>query len=410
MDKIRVAILYPADPAGTIPGGIDTFIRGILRWAPPDITFSLVGISTDPGARPASRWSNCRLGRASFEFFPVILVKNPGLRSLVPLSLRYSLSLAIKNIVQRVTHGFDVLEFHRVEPSVLFFFDSRPKNIFVHQNAGVLFNKSSDIRWKHMPRLFRWLEDCLLPRMNTIFAVSEDATLAYKQRYPRVAERIRFIPTWVDPDVYHPISEGDRQELKPKLAATYGFDIKETVVISVGRLDYSKDPLLLLEAFAGAVGCLGRAHLIFVGDGVLRDAMAERVTQLGLSRNVSLVGLRSPSEVADMLRISGIFVLSSAYECMPMCVLEALGSGVPVAATDVGEIRRIVKPGINGEIAKERSADALGEAIVSCYNNLDRYSGVPCLESVAQYVPEKVLAPVYENYRRLATENRETKI
>lgn len=37
----RVRIFYPVDPVGTVPSGIDTFIRGLITWAPPDLSFSL---------------------------------------------------------------------------------------------------------------------------------------------------------------------------------------------------------------------------------------------------------------------------------------------------------------------------------------------------------------------------------
>jgi glycosyltransferase involved in cell wall biosynthesis len=117
---------------------------------------------------------------------------------------------------------------------------------------------------------------------------------------------------------------------------------------------------------------------------------------------VILAGLRSPAEIADLLRVSTVFVLSSAYEGMPMCILEALGSGLPVAVTDVGELRRIIQPGVNGEIASEHSPDALSSAILLCINHYDAYSGKPCLDVAMNYTPSKVLEQVYQNYRRLA--------
>ena len=52
MSASRVRIFYPADPVGVVPGGIDTFIRGILKWAPEDIEFSLIGMTTDAVERP----------------------------------------------------------------------------------------------------------------------------------------------------------------------------------------------------------------------------------------------------------------------------------------------------------------------------------------------------------------------
>lgn len=85
-----------------------------------------------------------------------------------------------------------------------------------------------------------------------------------------------------------------------------------------------------------------------------------------------------------------------------MSVLEALGCGLPVVTTDVGEVRRVVKPGVNGEIAASRTAKDLASAIATGLDRIEAYAGLPCTEAVADYVPQKVLAPVYETYRLLA--------
>ena len=46
-DRVSACIVFPTDPVGLVPGGIDTFIRGLLRWAPDDIDMSLIGMTTD---------------------------------------------------------------------------------------------------------------------------------------------------------------------------------------------------------------------------------------------------------------------------------------------------------------------------------------------------------------------------
>lgn len=394
----KVCIIFPADPVGTIPGGIDTFIRGILRWAPDDISLSLVGVTTDRSARPLGKWTECDLGRRKFRFYPIIALDDPGKRSVLPLSLRFSAALALKN----VTRDFDVLEFHRIEPSLLYYFSDKPKNAFIHLNMEVLHNKNSDIRWKNLPWLYYKLEDWLLPRMQSVFAVRDDAVDAYRKRFPEIADRFHFTPTWMDPDVFYPAMEHGRADLKNRLGKVYGFNSSDTLLISVGRLDQQKDPILLLDAFEKIAKVVPDVRLIMVGDGVLHNTIIAHLEKRGLKDKVILAGLRSAAEIADLLRVSSVFVLSSAYEGMPMCVLEALGSGLPAAVTDVGEIRRIIEPGINGEIAEDHSPDSLASAVLACIKHYDVYNGKPCLDVALNYTPSKVLKPVYENYRRLA--------
>jgi len=228
----------------------------------------------------------------------------------------------------------------------------------------------------------------------------------YRDRYPDFAERFHFIPTWMDPEIFYPLDGAEQNRTREELNRQYGFSNDDQVLVSVGRLDTQKDPFLLLEAFRIVLLKNPRVRLLYIGNGVLRAKLERFVRRYGLKQEVALGGLRSATEVARYLQAADLFVLSSAYEGMPMCILEALGSGLPVATTDVGEVSRMVHPGRNGEITKQRDPTGLAAAIERCLANVHRYRGEPCVRSVRNYTPEKTLASVYENYRRLAAENR----
>jgi N-acetylglucosaminyldiphosphoundecaprenol N-acetyl-beta-D-mannosaminyltransferase len=86
---------------------------------------------------------------------------------------------------------------------------------------------------------------------------------------------------------------------------------------------------------------------------------------------------------------------------MPMALLEALGCGLPAAATDVGEVRRVLLPGVNGAIAAARDAEAFALALVDVLTNAAAWRGAPALAAVAPFQPADVLAPAYERYREL---------
>jgi glycosyltransferase involved in cell wall biosynthesis len=395
----KVCIVYPADPVGVIPGGIDTFIRGILRWAPPDIEISLVGVTTDKVVRPVGQWTVCDLGRTKFRFFPVIALNNPAGRSKIPLSLRFTLGL----VRERPTIDAEVLEFHRFEPSLIYLKDKRPRTAVVHQNMQDLGNKQSDILWSRLPGIFFWLEDRLIPQFSSVYAVREDAVIWYQERYPALAERFSFLPTWFDPEIFFPAEAGNVEDIRVALRRELGFPDDFTIAITVGRLDSQKDPLLVAESFQYLARQFDNTGLVFVGDGVLREEVETFVRKAGLTNRVRFAGLQPAEQVADMLRASDIFVLGSAYEGMPMCVLEALGSGLPVVTTDVGEVRKVVQPGRNGIVVDQRTPAAIAGAMHDVITVLDRFRGAPCTSAAIAYVPDNVLAPVYENYRLLSS-------
>lgn len=397
----RVCIVYPADPLGVIPGGIDTFIKGVLRWAPADIAFELLGITANPARARPGRWTTCSLdGERQFKFYPVLALRNSERQAAVPVALRFLLAL----LRRRVQTAADVLEFHRIEPWLAFARDPRPKNLVMHQNMRDLGSLGSDIRWRHFPSLYFRLEDFILARMSTVFCVREDAAEGYRKRFPSMREHIHFTPTWMDPDTFYRPKEAARQRARESLNQRFGFPADAFVLVTVGRLDRQKNPLLLLDAFRLLRESIPRLRLLFIGDGVLRPGVEERIAEAGLQSHVRLCGVQPPPVIAEYLWAADLFVLSSAYEGMPIVVLEAMATGLPVASTDVGEVSRVVTPGINGELVSRHEAASLSEAIRACRDNVVRYRGTPCVDAVRPFTPQAVLQPVYENYYRLAAQ------
>ena len=399
--KISVCIFYQTDPLATVPGGIDTFIRGILGYAPDNICMSVVGYTTHPDLRPVGKWQECVIRNNNFQFLPLFPVKNQGKQRKLPLSVELTARLA----TTKNRDDIDVLEFHRIEPSIPFFFDKRPKNLVIHQNMSSIKDSQSDIRWKSLPWLYFKIEDLLLRKFGSVFSVREDAVSDYKTRFPSMASKFKFIPTWMDPEIFSPVEPVTRWDLRTKFAKEFGFSTNDCILISVGRLDHQKDPMMMLDAFKRVHNKRKDLRLVWVGDGVLKETVGKQICLLGLEGLVVFAGLRSPTEVAELLNASDLFILSSAYEGMPMCVLEALGCGLPVVTTDVGEVKKVIQSGLNGEIVTNRNASMISSAVLACLANLKKYKGEPCTKAVINYTPQKVLEPYYENYRILASSN-----
>ena len=126
--------------------------------------------------------------------------------------------------------------------------------------------------------------------------------------------------------------------------------------------------------------------------------------RLRCEKQVSLLGPRGTTEIAELLRGSDLFVLSSAYEGMPFAVLEALATGLPVVTTDVGEVRLVVQDGRNGKICSERTVGDFARAICAGVEGRERFRGAPCVEAIEAYHPRRVLSRVYDNHRRQVRE------
>ncbi|HWW22050.1 MAG TPA: glycosyltransferase family 4 protein [Steroidobacteraceae bacterium] len=395
----RIAIFHPADPAGHVPGGIDTIIRGMLKWAPSDLDYTIFGATSDESSRPVGREARLEFGGPNVHFVPLTRIDPSSRRAAIPVTLRYM--LAVRTQMKRgLFDSFDALDFHRIETLWLFRHDRRPKNIIVHQDMSIIRDPGCDIAWRHAPWLYERIEGGVLPSAAHVYAVRQTAVERYRKTYPQLAQRISFLPTWVDTAIFTPPADAaERDTARATLRARLGLsDASVRVLTTVGRLDKQKDPLLLIEAFAQA-SPQANLHLVLVGDGVLRSNVEQLCSTLKLSGQVSFVGVQPPLQIASILRGSDLFVLSSAYEGMPIAVLEALATGLPVVSTNVGEIPLLIKNGISGQIASERTAQGLSAAVGAALDQVAAMRGKPSEDAVSPFRPELILRSIYENHR-----------
>jgi glycosyltransferase involved in cell wall biosynthesis len=172
--------------------------------------------------------------------------------------------------------------------------------------------------------------------------------------------RYRVVPNTVDTDRFRSPDAGRRRE-------------GETVrLLNVASLDEKKRHVDLLEAVA-RLRSRGRSVVLdVVGEGELRGMLEERVRALGLGDTVRLLGSRLPGDVAELMRAADLFVLPSRFENLPVVLLEAMASGLPVVATAVGGVPEIVD-GEVGALVSSGDADPLADAIESVADRLDRF-------------------------------------
>ena len=157
---IEVGILYPADPLGALPGGIETFIRGLIRWSPEDVHFNVIGLTTDERRAPVGVSTDSILGDRHFLHHPLFLLRKPGSRPVIPFSVQHFAAVARHR--NSLCRNLDVLDFHRIELLWLFREWPVPRNAFLHQDMRVIRRKDSDIRWRYLPGAYDWIEKKLI--------------------------------------------------------------------------------------------------------------------------------------------------------------------------------------------------------------------------------------------------------
>lgn len=96
-----------------------------------------------------------------------------------------------------------------------------------------------------------------------------------------------------------------------------------------------------------------------LGKGEDREKLEKYKNELGLEKEVNFLGLQSADKVAEYMRTSDFLMMFSNYENLPCVIVEALASGIPVVATDVGGISEMIQNAQLGALVKSKDEEAL---------------------------------------------------
>ena len=141
------------------------------------------------------------------------------------------------------------------------------------------------------------------------------------------------------PVVYNGI---DLSRCIPKETYTAG----KMTLIHIGRFNVQKNHRGLLESFQMLQKQVPDCRLQLLGDGELREEMEDYARKLGIEDSVEFLG--SQSDVYPYLHQADIFLLPSLFEGMPMTIIEAMGTGLPVVASAVGGVPDMLCDGQSG--------------------------------------------------------------
>jgi glycosyltransferase involved in cell wall biosynthesis len=150
----------------------------------------------------------------------------------------------------------------------------------------------------------------------------------------------------------------------PGVRAEFDLPAEEPVFLALGRLSPEKGQDLLLDAFAlwQRQPDAPQARLLLVGDGALRPALETRIHGDKLLRSrVHLAGWREDPHA--FLGAADALVLPSRSEGLPLALLEAMAVGLPVAATRVGQMPKVLEEGRYGTLVDPDDVEGLAQAL-----------------------------------------------
>jgi glycosyltransferase involved in cell wall biosynthesis len=181
-----------------------------------------------------------------------------------------------------------------------------------------------------------------------------------------------------------------RERLRPRILSTRNFEPLYNVAC-------------VLRAFAIVQSQHPEASLTLVGGGSQDAALRTLARELAL-RNVTFAGSVPPAEIHRYYADADIYVQTPSIDNMPLSVLEAFASGLPVVATDVGGVPAILTHGVHGLLARDNDAGAVARHILRLIADpaLARQLAAAAHETCAQYDWRVVRQQWLAAYRKLA--------
>jgi glycosyltransferase involved in cell wall biosynthesis len=228
-------------------------------------------------------------------------------------------------------------------------------------------NARFDLREEHLARqkwLFkpkRWGHHTLYSLgargVDRLIAVSEEVKVSIMKTLPAIPrDRIVAISNSVDVNRY-----GDRSG-RAALRLELGLNEEHKVAVMVATFKEQKGHRFLLEAMQAVVSQRPDLKVLFAGDGELRTALQERALELRLENNVFFLGNRA--DISALLAASDYFILPSLWEGLPMALIEAMASGLPVIATRVSGTNQVMVHGETGLLVEPGNSSELAQAIL----------------------------------------------
>ena len=258
----------------------------------------------------------------------------------------------------------------------------RPTAVHTHHlpsllTAGVAARVAGVPRVVHTEHAHLYLEESPRARRQMRWAarVTDAVVLVgaalktyYRQGVGIAEDRLHVVPNGIDTERFRPLSDAD---VAARRRAT-GLPTDTVLVGAVGRLAAVKNYGLLLRSAARARAAGTALTVAVVGDGEDRGDLERLACELGIAASITFLGWRS--DVAELVGSFDMLAVTSTSEALPLVVLEAMSTGVPVVSTSVGEIPRVLGDGDAGLLIASGDEGALADALV-------RLAGDPALRA-----------------------------
>lgn len=306
-------------------------------------------------------------------------------------SLKKNFSLAIKTLQATISEDYDIVHAHYTLPSGLL--GLIPK--YLKRKKLILTTHGTDINiLPYKNKVTYALVRFTLKKSDKIIAVSRALKEKVIADFDVDEGKIVVIPCGVDIAKFKLM---DKETSRKKL----NLPSSKFIILHLATLNPVKRTDILVRAFNIVTENYKEVLLIIAGDGPCREKLIELTKELKLSENILFTGYIEREKVPLWMASADLFALSSESEGTPVTVLEALATGVPIVATDVGGLRDIIDSEKIGRLVKVGDPDSFAVAILDMVRSINTVDKSLIRAKSVQYSWETICQKIIKVYTEI---------
>ena len=376
-EKRNMKILYVTTNSNTVNAFLIPHIQFLVKQGNEvDVAFNII-----QEVRPEIVSLGCKIHQVEFQRSPLKIENLAAYKK-------------VKEIVLK--EGYELVHVHTPVASFLTRYACR--NI---PNVKVLYTAHGFHFYKGAPKknwfIYYTLEKLAAKWTDTVITMNDedyDAARKFKLRGGNSVFNVHGVG--LDLRKFSPQIKGKKERLRTE----YGYDLSDFILIYAGELSYRKHQDLLIETVSLLKGEIPRLKLLLVGDGDLDMDYKVKAQQLEVDAQIEFLGYRK--DIAQLMAIVDIAVSSSRQEGLPVNIMEAMATSLPVIVSDCRGNRDLVCHGENGFVVGEDRATAFAKAIKELYDSetLRKEFAIKSRELIQPYSIENVINEMGEVYAR----------
>lgn len=301
----------------------------------------------------------------------------------------------LKKVVNK--EKYDIIHTHTPMGSVVTRLAS--KQARKKYNTRVIYTAHGFHFFKGAPKknwlLFYPVEKHLSKYTDTLITINKEDYELAKNKFKKCKD-VQYVPgVGIDENKFNiKMTLKEKQELRKSI----GLSKDDFVLIYVARMDKNKNQGFLIEVMKRLVPDYPKIHLLLVGPDELNGIYQEQAKEV--DRNVHFLGFRK--DIAKLMKISDIAVSSSLREGLPVNIMEAMFSELPVVATDARGVRDLIENKKNGYIVEPNNMDEFIWYISQLYDKKELREKLSKnnIKKIEEYKLEKIIKQMGKIYKK----------